>query len=100
MNPGYTFNNATTWINPENHKFYDSQNIIKWHQMYFQLPVEGESDPYYVIVSDFLRKFYFKQMSVLISGVRKSINPGPAKFLDLVIFQGEASHAQSFDTYA
>ena len=68
--------------------------------MVFQLPVDGDNDPNYTIVRNFLRKFFFRDACVLRSGVRKSTQLGPAKFLDLVFFQTEASHELSFDTYA
>jgi L-amino acid N-acyltransferase YncA len=99
MNPAYAFMGTASWINPENNKTYDSKNLVKWHQMFFQFPVDGKNDQTFYRVREFLAKFFFTDVARLRSGVRKSIHPGPAKFVDLVIFQAEATNAEDFDVY-
>lgn len=99
MTPAYGFKNAVNWINPDNDKTYYSEGRAQWHQMYFQVPVDGKQDPNFAHIQEFLGRFYFKETARLASAVRKSPNPGPAKFLDLVIFQCEATNEHDFPAF-
>jgi L-amino acid N-acyltransferase YncA len=99
LNPGYAYESACPWSNPGNSKANEAGGPGDWHQMIFQLPVLAKNDPNYKIVKDFLhKKFLFQEMARLRSVARTSTQQGPAKWLDLVYFQAEAS--TDFDPYA
>lgn len=99
MSQAYSFRNGASWINPEDDKTYESTNLVKWHQIFFQLPVDPKGEQHYSRVHNFLTKFFFIKVACLSAAARKSIHPGPARFVDLVIYQTEVSHDADFDTY-
>jgi hypothetical protein len=56
-------------------------------------------DPTFPHVKAFLEKFFFEQVALFLSAARTSVHRGAATWVDLAIFQCEASHGMEFDAY-
>lgn len=97
MNPGYAFRDACIWVNPENNPLYTFNNTAIFHQMMIQLPVLRSDDRAYPWVKEFLySKFFFVEEARLKCVGRTSNVRGPPKWLDMVLFQAEATNGRDF----
>ncbi|PVH86986.1 hypothetical protein DL98DRAFT_510431 [Cadophora sp. DSE1049] len=109
LNPGYAYKNAAAWINPSNHKLYETEGAGLFHQLLFQIPVEHKNDPNIAWLTKFLLKFLFKENVFregdkehpkrLTSVCRSTTKGRMAHFLDLAIFHYEARQEGEFDPY-
>lgn len=64
----------------------------RYHQLIIELPIEIKDDTFYPWFKEWLcRKFWFKQVALLDSVARTKAGRHDTRFLDIVIFQMEAS---------
>jgi hypothetical protein len=99
MCSAYALKNGAPWINPDNDNVHESGGSGLWHQLFFQVPVEKKFDPTFPHVKAFLEKIFFEQVALFLSAARTSVHRGAATWVDLAIFQCEASHGMEFDAY-
>lgn len=97
ITPSYTFKNSAGWCNPGGDKKYHSESLVRWHQIFFQLPVYGKDDQNYIRVKKILSYFFFEETVRIGAAVRTNVHSEPAKFADLVIFQADAQPRGDFD---
>lgn len=96
---GYGGRDGYSWANQGNDPAYHQGGAGRWHQLLLTLPIQNKDDPNFPWVKQFLSKFYFVEEARLRCVARSSIDQGPAKWLDLVIFQVEASHGAEFSCW-
>ncbi|KAH6681992.1 hypothetical protein B0J14DRAFT_469325 [Halenospora varia] len=100
MSPGYGYRKACSWLNPENDTVHESGGPGHFHQILFQLPVLPKDDPNLAWIKNFLYNGYFFTEEARLKSIGRSrATPGPAKWLDVVVFQGQAYQAEEFDPH-
>ncbi|CZR54292.1 uncharacterized protein PAC_04175 [Phialocephala subalpina] len=96
----HAYMEGAVWANPGQNKYDESEGCGLWHQLFFKIAMFKGTDPVGQGVKDFLyQKFFFKETARLPSASRSQADPGPARFMDLVFLQREASSAGEFGPY-
>jgi GNAT superfamily N-acetyltransferase len=72
----------------------------RFQQLVIQRPIEAKNDPDYTWLKQWLEsKFYFKQCAYMDYTCRSTTIGAPARWLDMVVFQLQASLPTDFDNY-